>query len=175
MCYQKCVTGLTNVLPVMSKRVRLFFDRKKKAQKIAIGKALTITDAQGTVTYKLVSVKKAKYKKYFKVNAKTGKITAKSKGTATVTNDTDEYTVYVAAPAVSKNSNKKTFCLFLANWRKCDIISPSFRRNSRIWPSTVSVSCFYSDHIPFAPAASFCLCRGNPARAGGGLCRALRG
>ena len=37
-----------------------------------------------------------------------GKITAKSNGTATVTNDTTEYTVYVAAPAVSKNSKSVT-------------------------------------------------------------------
>ncbi len=31
------------------------------------------------MTYKLVSVKKAKFKKYFKVSAKTGKITVKKK------------------------------------------------------------------------------------------------
>jgi len=37
-----------------------------------------------------------------------GKITAKKAGTATVTNETTEYTVYVAAPAVSKNSKTVT-------------------------------------------------------------------
>ena len=42
------------------------------------------------------------------VAANTGKITAKGKGTAIVTNDTTEYTVYVAAPSVSKNSKTVT-------------------------------------------------------------------
>ena len=38
-----------------------------------------MSNAQGTVTYKLISVKKAKYKKYFKISTKTGKITVKKK------------------------------------------------------------------------------------------------
>lgn len=42
------------------------------------------------------------------VAANTGKITAKKAGTATVANDTTEYTVYIAAPAVSKNSKSVT-------------------------------------------------------------------
>jgi len=47
-------------------------------------------------------------KKVANVAAKTGKITAKSNGTATVTNETTEYTVYVAAPAISKESKTVT-------------------------------------------------------------------
>ena len=51
----------------------------KKKQTVKATKAFTVSGAQGTVTYKLVSVKKAKYKKYFKVNAKTGNVTVKKK------------------------------------------------------------------------------------------------
>ena len=50
-------------------------------------KAVTVSKARGTVKYTLSSVSKAKFKKYFKVNAKTGKITVKKglkKGTYTV-------------------------------------------------------------------------------------------
>ena len=51
---------------------------KKKAQKLAVAKVLTFTKpGQGTVTYKLAGVTKPKFKKYFKVAAKTGKITIK--------------------------------------------------------------------------------------------------
>ena len=49
----------------------------KKAVKIARKKAIAVSKAKGKVTYKLVSVKKAKFKKYFKVAKKTGKITVK--------------------------------------------------------------------------------------------------
>ena len=50
---------------------------KKKAQTIKRSKAITVSKAQGTVTYKLAGVSKAKFKKYFKVNSKTGNITVK--------------------------------------------------------------------------------------------------
>lgn len=40
---------------------------------------MTISGAKGKMTYKLVSVIKKKYKKYFKINAKTGKVTVKKK------------------------------------------------------------------------------------------------
>ncbi|MCR5542922.1 MAG: S8 family serine peptidase [Eubacterium sp.] len=45
--------------------------KKKKQTK----KAITVKKAQGKVTYKLSGVTKKKFKKYFKVNSKTGKIT----------------------------------------------------------------------------------------------------
>ena len=40
---------------------------------------MKITKAQGKVSYKLAGVNKKKFKKYFKVNSKTGKITVKKK------------------------------------------------------------------------------------------------
>ncbi len=40
-------------------------------------KAYRIQKARGKVTYKLKSVSRKKFKKYFKVNAKTGKITVR--------------------------------------------------------------------------------------------------
>jgi hypothetical protein len=49
---------------------------------------MDISGAQGRVTYSLVSVRKAKYKKYFRVNASTGSLTVKKKlrkGTYTLT------------------------------------------------------------------------------------------
>ena len=36
-----------------------------------------VSNAKGKVTYKLASVKKAKFKKYFKMNATTGKLKVK--------------------------------------------------------------------------------------------------
>ncbi len=52
---------------------------KKKAKVIKRAKALQVTNAQGKVTYQLTGVKKAKYKKYFKVNTKNGNITVRKK------------------------------------------------------------------------------------------------
>ena len=52
---------------------------KKKAKVVKRAKALQVTNAQGKVTYQLTGVKKAKYKKYFKVNTKTGNITVRKK------------------------------------------------------------------------------------------------
>ena len=60
---------------------------RKKARTISRSKVMSVSAPQGTVTYKLVSVKKSKYKKYFKINATTGTITVKKKlkrGTYTV-------------------------------------------------------------------------------------------
>ena len=72
---------------------------RKKAQTIKRSKAITVKNPQGTVTYKLSSVTKKKFKKYFKVASKTGKITVKKglkKGTyklkiAVTAAGTDEY------------------------------------------------------------------------------------
>ncbi len=52
---------------------------KKKAQTLKLSKTMTIKNAQGTKSYKITKVNKKKFKKYFKINAKTGKITIKKK------------------------------------------------------------------------------------------------
>lgn len=68
-----------NTLTVKAKKPTVKFAKlKKKNQTIALKKAMTVSKAQGTVTYKLSSAKKGKknFKKYFKV-AKNGKITVK--------------------------------------------------------------------------------------------------
>lgn len=52
---------------------------KKKNQNIIASKAMTISHRQGKVSYSLLSVKKAKFRKHFKVNASTGAITVKKK------------------------------------------------------------------------------------------------
>ena len=54
---------------------------KKKSQNIKRAKAFKVSKAKGKMTYKLVSAKKAgkNFKKKFKINAKTGKITVKKK------------------------------------------------------------------------------------------------
>ena len=52
---------------------------KKKAKVIKRAKALQVTNAQGKVTYQLTGVKKAKFKKYFKVDTNTGNITVRKK------------------------------------------------------------------------------------------------
>jgi endo-1,4-beta-xylanase len=48
---------------------------------------MTVRNPQGRVTYRLMSVSKSRYKKYFKVNARNGVVTVKKKlkkGTYTV-------------------------------------------------------------------------------------------
>ena len=50
---------------------------KKKKQTVTIGKMMTVSDAQGKVTYKIVSVNKKKSS--FKINATTGTVTVKKK------------------------------------------------------------------------------------------------
>ena len=57
-------------------------------KKNAVVKCITVKKNAGAVSYKLTGVKKASFKKYFAVNAKTGKITVKKglkKGTYTLT------------------------------------------------------------------------------------------
>ena len=77
-----------NPLSVKAKTVKLSAkDVKNKKQVISTKKALTVKNAKGSVTYKLVSVTKSKYKKNFSVNTKTGKIKVKKgmkKGTYTL-------------------------------------------------------------------------------------------
>lgn len=60
---------------------------RKKAQAVARSKVMTISNPQGNVTYKLASVSKSKYKKFFTINAKNGVVTVKKKlkkGTYTI-------------------------------------------------------------------------------------------
>ncbi|MCR5337783.1 MAG: hypothetical protein K6E75_04420, partial [Lachnospiraceae bacterium] len=70
-----------NTLKVKAKKtVTVKYSKlKKKNQKIAAKKVMTVSKNKGKVTYKLKSVTKKKYKKYFKVAAKTGKITVVKK------------------------------------------------------------------------------------------------
>ena len=70
-------------LTVTPKTVKVKYKKlKKKAQTVACSKAMTVSNAQGALKYSLVSVKRGKskkYKKYFKINAKTGNVTVKKK------------------------------------------------------------------------------------------------
>lgn len=69
-----------NTLKVKGKTVKLKAKKlKKKSQTVKRAKALTVSKPCGKVKYTLASVSKAKFKKYFKVNAKTGKITVKKR------------------------------------------------------------------------------------------------
>ena len=72
------VAKKANTLKATGKTVNLKAKNlKKKAQNITKAKAYTVKNAKGTLSYKLGGVVKAKFKKYFKVNAKNGKITVK--------------------------------------------------------------------------------------------------
>ena len=77
-----------NPLTVRGRNTKLKAKKiKKKAQKISRSKVMTVRNAQGRVTYKLVSVSRSKYKKYFKINSNNGIVTVKKKlkkGTYTV-------------------------------------------------------------------------------------------
>lgn len=69
-----------NLLSASGKTVKIKAKKvKKKAQTIKRAKSITYSKAQGKVTYKLNSVTKSKFKKYFKVNANNGNITVKKK------------------------------------------------------------------------------------------------
>lgn len=69
----------TNPLKVKGKTVKLKVKTlKKKKQTVKRAKAIVFTrKGKGKLSYKLASVSKAKFKKFFKVNAKTGNITVK--------------------------------------------------------------------------------------------------
>ena len=69
-----------NPLKVKAKKPTVKFAKlKKKAQTLALKKTMTVTNAQGTVTYKLSSAKfgKKNFKNKFSINKKTGKLTLK--------------------------------------------------------------------------------------------------
>ena len=52
---------------------------RRKKQTVSRAKLMAVSGAQGRVTYKITSVSKKKYKKYFKINASTGTVTVKKK------------------------------------------------------------------------------------------------
>lgn len=68
-----------NPLSVKGKPLTVKYSRlKKKAQTLSIKKTVTFKKkGKGTLSYQLASVSKAKYKKYFRINTKTGTITLK--------------------------------------------------------------------------------------------------
>ncbi len=67
-----------NTLTAAGKTAIVRYSRlKKKTQTVKRSKAISVKKPQGKVTYELVSVRKAKYTKYFKVNKKTGNFTVK--------------------------------------------------------------------------------------------------
>ncbi|MCR5430677.1 MAG: sialate O-acetylesterase [Eubacterium sp.] len=70
-----------NTLSVKGKKVEVKYKRlKKKAKGIKAKKSIKfINRGQGKLSYKLLKVKKPKFKKYFKINRKTGKIKIKKK------------------------------------------------------------------------------------------------
>ena len=67
-----------NPMTVKGKTVKIrYLKLSKKTQYIKRTKAIKLSKAKGKVTYKLVSVTKKKFKKYFKVNVKNGKVTVR--------------------------------------------------------------------------------------------------
>ena len=67
-----------NPMTVKGKTVTMKHEKLlKKDRTIKRSKAITVSKARGAVSYKLAGVTKSKYKKFFKVNAKSGLITVK--------------------------------------------------------------------------------------------------
>ena len=77
-----------NTMIARGKRAKLNYRKlRKKAQKLSRTKVMTVRNAKGRVRYKLLSVRKSKYKKFFKVNSRSGTVTVNKKirkGTYTV-------------------------------------------------------------------------------------------
>ena len=78
-----------NTMSVAVKNLKIKYAKvKKKAQSFNCSKFLTVKNAKGSVSYKIQGVAKNKFKKYFKIDAKSGKLTVKKglkKGTYKVT------------------------------------------------------------------------------------------
>ena len=69
-----------NTLRVTGKTAKLKYRKlKRKARTVSRSKILKISQPQGSLSYRIVSVSKSKYRKYFKINASTGKVTVKKK------------------------------------------------------------------------------------------------
>lgn len=77
----------TNTLTVSGKTYKVKYKKlRKKTKKVSCGSVLAVNHPKGNVTYKLVSVSKKKFKKYFKISS-TGVVTVKKKlkkGTYTI-------------------------------------------------------------------------------------------
>ena len=73
------INKAANPLTIKAKTTTVKYSKiKKKAQTLAITKVVTFTKkGQGTISYECAGVNKAKFKKSFKINAKTGKISIK--------------------------------------------------------------------------------------------------
>lgn len=73
------ITKATNPLKTSAKTASVKYSKlKKKNQKLAISKLIKfMSKGQGTLKYKLAGVSKAKYRKFFKMSSKTGKLTIK--------------------------------------------------------------------------------------------------
>ena len=77
---EQAISKAKNPITLKAKTVKVKRKKlKKKAQKLTISKCLTISNAEGELSYKLVSAKKGKksFKKKLSVDAKTGKIIVK--------------------------------------------------------------------------------------------------
>ncbi len=86
-----------NTITVKAKKPTVKYSSlKKKNQTLKANKLMTISKAQGKVSYTLNSAKKGKksYKKYFKIDKKTGKLTIKKK----LPKGTYKVSVKVSAP-----------------------------------------------------------------------------
>ena len=81
----KCEVGLKNTLKASGKTASVKYSKlKKKNQTIKRDKAIKVSGAKGTVTYKKLSVSKKSASKKITINSKSGKITVKkglAKGT----------------------------------------------------------------------------------------------
>lgn len=74
------INKAANPLAVSGKTATVKYKKlKKKAQTLAASKVMTVSKNQGKLKYKLVSVSKPKYKKYFKIDTNSGKVTIKKK------------------------------------------------------------------------------------------------
>ena len=80
VCFGEVVRKKANPLTVKRKSKTVKIRRaklKKKKQTISRKKIMSVSKGRGTVRYSLSSVSKKKYKKYFTINKKTGKVTVK--------------------------------------------------------------------------------------------------
>ena len=74
------VTQGKQKLTAKSKKVKIKYKKlKKKKKTFKRSKIMKLSGVKTKATYKITSVKKKKFKKYFKINAETGKLTVKKK------------------------------------------------------------------------------------------------
>ena len=77
------IVKASNPLAVTPKTAKVKYKNlRKKKQIVKCSNVLTVSNAQGSIKYSLISVKRGKskkYKKYFKISATTGNVTVKKK------------------------------------------------------------------------------------------------